>query len=183
MSGNVPQFHPFLLGLLPFSAGWGCPLLHAGCGGSLGRAWPGSGCPQVSCSRMVRGSHWGPCCVPLDTPLHAFAHTTLLVQPPLSAYCLGSQFTKQVCLPHPSQPDRVEFGKAGEGSLVLSTDRPRGSDWTPGSGARWSWQGPPHESLGFLLCGVGIMLVWPSQGCSGASCTQKAGGQRAWAAL
>lgn len=25
LSGNVPQFHPFLCGLLPFSAGWGCP--------------------------------------------------------------------------------------------------------------------------------------------------------------
>ena len=25
LSGNVPQFHPFLCGLLPFSARWGCP--------------------------------------------------------------------------------------------------------------------------------------------------------------
>lgn len=86
----------------------------------------------------------------------------------LTAWDLSLQSRRSVC-PHPSQPDGVEFGKAGEASLVLSIDCPRGSDWTPGSGARWSWQGPPRESLGFLLCGVGIMLAWPSQGCSGAS--------------
>lgn len=66
------------------------------------------------------------------TDLHALS---LLTRPfwtsrPCLLTASGIQFIKdKVLVSYPSQPDWVEFAK-GEGSLVLSTDHPRGSGWT-----------------------------------------------------